>query len=236
MVSLIGIFNTDVKYPGIYIKVELIVMRDYLGQMETGINAVCGGYICEEEEKISGKDFHEYQHIYELAENDIPRIIRMPFLVTIFTLFENSVTQLLKYAQEKEKKSNGLKATKGNSLSARFNKYMAQTLDYDFQFDDRTMEKIAEISKIRNCIAHANGNVDSMNSDKAKEINDLVKKNIGVSVAFNQLDISYKYLVNSMGSVSDAIKDLMYFMEIRYGFRKVMDPIGSGVASNTGGR
>ncbi len=45
MASLEGLLNTDFSYPGIEIKIELLVMQEYLKQIEVGINAVCNSYL-----------------------------------------------------------------------------------------------------------------------------------------------------------------------------------------------
>ncbi|MCO7226626.1 hypothetical protein [Pleionea sp. CnH1-48] len=136
MVSLKGIFNTDANYPGIQIKVELSVIQKYLSLIETGVSSVCNKYLREEESKIDGLEYSEFSHIYQIAEDEIPRLIRTPYIVTIYTLFENSVTQLLNYAQERECKSLGLKDINGKSLQSKFNKYMAHIVLYEFEFNN----------------------------------------------------------------------------------------------------
>ena len=102
MASLKGIFNTDVNYPGINIKVELTVINEYLERMALGVKAICDEYIKDERKKNSGLEYYEYQYIYRIAEDEIPKMIRMPFLLTINTLFENSLIQLLNFAQKKK--------------------------------------------------------------------------------------------------------------------------------------
>ena len=212
------IFKVDMSYPGIEIKVELIVLGEYLSQMETGIKATCDSYIKAEEEKITDEEFHEYKHIYDIAENEIPRIIRLPIIVSIYTLYENSVTKLLDFAQEKEEKHLSLKDINGKSITSKFNKYMAHVLNYDFEFDNEFMQNISTINKIRNNIAHTNGNIDSISKEKVDEIKLVEKMKIGVSISGNHLDVSYDFINFSMLSSSKAIKKLMAYMEAKYDY------------------
>ncbi|MGK0271247.1 MAG: hypothetical protein ACI88H_001904 [Cocleimonas sp.] len=218
MASLKGILNIDVNYPGIQIKVELIVMQDYLSHMEVGVRAACNNYLSLEEKKVEGQDPEEYSYIYRIAEDEIPRIIRMPFLVSLYTLFENSVNQLLKYAQDKEGKELGLKDLNANSLPSKFNKYMEHVLGYEFKFDPKTMSSLSEIIKLRNCIAHANGNLESLSQNKANELINMEKDGVEITVVSNQINISYNYLCTSMGIIASALKDIMSYMEERYDF------------------
>jgi len=218
MVSLAEIIKFDHGYPGVEIKVELIVMNEYLSQSETGIKAVCDNYIKVEEQKHDNEDYYEYNYIYTI-EDEIPRIIRMPFVITIYSLLENSVTQLLRYGKVKEKIDSDLKDFKANTLLTQYNKYMEQALKYDFQFSNSAVKNITIINKIRNCIAHANGNFEGLSTNKINEIKDIEKMKIGVSTDYTQLDISYQFLEFSMRSVSKVIEDLMLYMENRYGFK-----------------
>jgi hypothetical protein len=215
MVSSKGILNTDFSYPGIQIKVELTVMQEYLSHMEVGIQAACDSYLLLEENKAEGQ---EYSYIYSIAEDEIPRIIRMPFLVSIYTLFENSVTHLLKYAQDKEDKVLGLKDINAKSLPSKFNKYMEHVLGYEFKFEAKSMSSLSEIIKLRNCIAHANGNLESLSMAKAEEIASMERNGTEITVTSSQLDISYNYLCQSITIIASALKSLMRYMEERYGF------------------
>ncbi|CAA0079557.1 Uncharacterised protein [BD1-7 clade bacterium] len=210
--------NLDLSSPSIQIRVELIVLREYLSQMEAGIKAVCESYVKIEEKKHfnSSAESHEYSYIYDLAEDHIPRIIRIPYLVSIYTIYENSVTQLLKYAQKKERAPLALKDINANSLSSKFNKYMAHILGYEFKFDAKTIQALSEITKLRNCIAHANGNLLSLPNGKTDEIIDIANRRSGIIVNAQQLDIKYEYLIEAMDIVSTALNGLMDYMDSKY--------------------
>ncbi len=218
MTDLTTIIKGDNDYPGVEIKVELIVMNEYLPQIEAGIKAVCDKYIKEERQKHDAEEYDEYNYVYTI-ENEMPRIIRMPFVISIYSLLENSVIQLLRYGKGKEHIESDLKDIKAKTLLSKCNKYMAQFLNYDFQFSNSAVENICTINKIRNCIAHTNGNFEALTTEKINEIKIIEKKNIGVSTASTQLDVLYEFLEFSMSSVSKVIYDLMVFMENRYGFK-----------------
>lgn len=219
MISLNGLLNLDMKYPGIEIKVELIVMQKYLSQMEIGIKAVCDAYLEEETKKYKDAEYYEYQDIYSIAEEEIPRLIRLPLVVSIYTLFENSITRLLSYAQSKESKELSLKDINGKSPASIFNKYMRHVLGFDFQISNTSMEELSKINKVRNCIAHANGNLSAMPDDKAKELRALKIAGLRIDSTSLQIDASYEFIKNSMESVEKTVRELMEFMENRYGFK-----------------
>ncbi|GGN37559.1 MULTISPECIES: hypothetical protein [Marinomonas] len=217
MVSLKGIFPMDLRYPGTEIKVELIVLRAYLSQMEKGVNSVCENYIMEEEKTFKDAEYYEYQHVYTIAEDELPRIIRMPFVVSIYALFENSVERLLDYAKIKENKELSLKDINGRSPLSKQNKYMKHVLGYDYQFSSTIMNKINNISKVRNYVAHANGNISNISKEKIKDLEKIADEVVGLTVDPKFIDISYDYLIHSMETIESSLKDLMNYMESKYG-------------------
>lgn len=208
----------DFRYPGIEIKVELIVLQAYLSQIENGVKSVCESYISAEMKKYSDSDFHEYQHVYQIAEDEMPRIIRIPFIVTIYAIFENSVARLLDYAKMKEEKELSLKDINGKSPISTQNKYMKHVLGYEYQFSNKIMRDIGQINTVRNYIAHCNGNIGSLSEDKIKKLKSISGKVVGLSIEPDVIDISYQYLESSMHTIESSLRELMSYMESRYGF------------------
>ncbi|MEJ2426398.1 MAG: hypothetical protein P8101_18485, partial [Candidatus Thiodiazotropha sp.] len=197
---------------------ELIVLQAYLSQMESGVKSVCDSYISEELKKYTDAEYHEYQHIYQIAEDEMPRIIRIPFIVTIYAIFENSVSRLLDYAKMKEEKELSLKDINGKSTISTQNKYMKNVLGYEYQFSNKIMEDIGQINTVRNYIAHCNGNIGSLSDDKIKKLESISGKAVGLSIESGVIDISYQYLESSMHTVESSLRELMSYMESRYGF------------------
>lgn len=217
MVQLPPIFKMGINYPGFEINVELLVMKEYLKQLQKGISAVCDLYITSEVKNYRDSEYDEYKHIYLIAEEEIPRIIRIPLVVSVYTIYENSITQLLHYAKEKESKGLSIKDINGKSITSTFNKYMKHILNYEFQISNRQMEKINALTKIRNCVAHANGNIESIGIEKVKELRALEGSEYEIIIESNKIDVSYEFLENSINDVEEIIKGLMSFMEQRYG-------------------
>lgn len=208
--------HIDLNYPGIEIKVEFIVLREYLEQMETSIQIVCGNYIKKEEANYRESEYNEYSYIYQVAKYDLPRIIRMPYIVTIYTLFENSVTQLLKYAQNRENKQLELKDINAKDLPQKCNKYMKHVLNYNFHLDDNFLNEINILNRVRNCIAHTNGSIEALTAENAKFLEQIAKQKNGISITSNQLDVSHTFILEFLQIIEEAVKNLMRYIEYRY--------------------
>jgi hypothetical protein len=99
------------------------------------------------------------------------------------------------------------------SLTSKYNKYLKYILEYDFQFSNIFMQEINEITKIRNCIAHANGNLETLSDSKRNEIEKIASAGRGVSVNQDKLDITFDYLNLITNIVFKEIERLMTFVE-----------------------
>jgi hypothetical protein len=196
----------------------LIVLQAYLSQIENGVKSVCESYVSEEMKNYPNSEYHEYKHIYQIAEDEMPRIIRIPFIVTIYAIFENSVARLLDYAKIREEKDLSLKDINGKSPISTQNKYMKHVLGYEYQFSNKIMEDIGQINTVRNYIAHCNGNIRLLSEDKIKKLKSISGKVVGLSIESDVIDITYQYLESSMHIVESSLRELMSYMESRYGF------------------
>lgn len=212
------ILNMDVKYPGIFIKVELTAIAEYLKQLDSGIDRICDNYITTELEKYEGAEYHEYQHVYDIAETEIPRLIRYPFSISTYSLFESSVIALLQYGKEKEDKKLSYRDINGRSQISRFNKYMQHILGYDFTFSSEQVQQLTLIYKIRNIMAHANGSLVDIEESEYKKLREMLCSVPGVSFGSWSLDVTSEYLKYSLCVVDGALRSLMTYMEDRYDF------------------
>lgn len=215
MVRLNRKFGFDVSYPGVGIKVDIIVMKEYLSQMNVGIAAVKNSYLKAEESNNNEWGHDEMSHIYYI-EDSMPRYIRTPFLISIFSLFENSTKQLLKYAQDKEGKSLSLKDINDRDLHLKHKKYIKHVLEFDFDFDHGEIDELKNINQLRNCIAHANGNIAATDARTKSLIQRLELEDKRVEVIDQQLDISYEYLVSSLETITSLLESLMSYIEAKY--------------------
>lgn len=138
--------------------------------------------------------------------------------MTIYAIFENSVARLLDYAKMKEEKELSLKDINGKSPISTQNKYMKHVLGYEYQFSNKIMRDIGKINTVRNYIAHCNGNIGSLSEDKIKKLKSISGKVVGLSIEPDVIDISYQYLESSMHTIESSLRELMSYMESRYGF------------------
>lgn len=209
--------NLDLNYPGIEIKVEFLVLHEYLSQIMVGINAACQAYLEQEIKKHEDSEYYEYQHIYSVAEEEIPRVILLPMIVSIYTLFDNSMTRLMAYAQQKEGKGLSIKDINGKSPSVTYNKYMKYVLGYEFQISEKDMEKLSAIGKIRNCVAHTSGVISALSEENINNLCKIKINGFSIDRTLKQVNVTNEFNLNALKIIQDVIQNLMQYMEHRYG-------------------
>ena len=89
----------------------------------------------------------------------LPRVLRVPFLVTLFTVYEAAVTQIASLVQKKKGIQISVEDLKGGLLD-RAKKYYGNVLEIQLSQDDRHWQRISLLFDLRNSIAHTNGRLD----------------------------------------------------------------------------
>lgn len=216
MASLKSILNMDVDYPGIGIKPEISIMRDYLALVESNIERIGSDYIDREEQKNNGITQEEYPYFYLIAEEEIPRIIRNPTFVSIYSLLESSISQLLEFGQKKEKRGLRFRDIGRGSLLVRANKYMENVLNYQFNFSNNQLTQLSEIYKVRNFIVHSNATLETMSNDLDKTLTRLDQKGYFNYTYMGQAGVTSLCISESFKFVETILLALMLYMENRY--------------------
>jgi hypothetical protein len=206
----------DFSFPGIEIKVESNVLKEYIFQVESGVNSICKKYMDTELDKYKGEHYLEYVHVYAIAEDELPRVILNPITLSIYALFESSINRLLIYCQNKENQVRSLKDIKGKSLLSRVNKYIEQVLLYDYKFSDSDIQTLTSLIAVRNCIAHANGDLNQLDQRKKNNLSKIINNRNDLSVFSEQICVSAQYLQNMFGLIDQLLRNFMLFIENKH--------------------
>ena len=99
----------------------------------------------------------------------LPRILRGPFLVTLFAVYETAVTEIGKLIQEKKGVQISLDDLRGDLLS-RAKKYYGNVLQFELSKGNQHWERLTLLSDLRNAIAHTNGLLDMMRQGTKRRI------------------------------------------------------------------
>jgi hypothetical protein len=166
---------------------ELFALDDHLNlienQMERLQKSECETLdIFIRKGKLSSEDpeWHEaiqnFDHRFDFL---LPRAFRGPFLVSLYAVYESSVTEIARMIQAAKGQSISLGDFRGDFLD-RSKKYFNHILKFNLCTDNNVWQGLKMLAELRNALAHANGRLEMLNSGNRKKIRNWEKQNIGI--------------------------------------------------------
>ena len=89
----------------------------------------------------------------------LPRVLRNPFLVSLFAVYESTVTEIAKAMQQKKSAGISIDDLKGDFLKHSKN-YYGHVLQFQLSLSNDNWQRLMLLSDLRNAIAHTNGRLD----------------------------------------------------------------------------
>lgn len=156
------------------------------------------------------------QQLYELIEGVLPRYFLGPILVTLWAIFESAIFEIAKEAKDQQKQMIGLGDINGDFLE-RTNKYFNHILKIDIKTRDRSWQHLRMFYVLRNALAHANGRLDNIKSEKDKnKIKKWAKKDIGINNINGSLLFTQEFVRETYSIVFQVIKNLTDQVTAKY--------------------
>jgi len=210
----------DLSFPLI---LDLMLIRDQIEGIDKSIEALAEQYQEREFKKYGDYDDPgEVRYVYQVAEEYLPNTVRMSVVVSLYTSLESNIEQLINYSRTKENQSTSLNeiVKESKTKMAGYQKFISEVLNFDFKFPEQVKENIQHINKIRNCIAHANGNLQHWPDDKVNELIKVTTKlnrqfKVEIESGYN-LRLSTKFLIWCLEVVEQAVKPFEEYLKKRY--------------------
>ena len=134
----------------------------------------------------------------------LPRILRGPFLVTLFSVYESSVTEVAGLIQEKQGMRISLDDLKGDLLK-RAKKYYKDVLNFKLYASNVNWTRLKKLSLLRNAIAHSNGRMNMISARTGETILGIE----GVNGESGYVIVDGALLRKAFALVNDELEDLM---------------------------
>lgn len=151
------------------VSVELDTLEEHLVLIEGHLERSIRTARCELKSKIQGltpDDEDEWDIPHQLhgykVEVTLPRILRNPFLVSLFAVYESTVTTIAGLVQEEKGQKLSLDDIRGSDFLERAKRYYKHILQFEISADNERWRRLKQLSDLRNAIAHANGRYDAI--------------------------------------------------------------------------
>lgn len=103
-----------------------------------------------------------WQDIREIQEHVLPRFMRGPFVVSVWASFEGAVRSVAKTMQSEAHSSIAFAGIRRPIFPVRARSYFATQFDFALDEDEDRFERLTDLYKVRNGLAHTNGLKEGM--------------------------------------------------------------------------
>lgn len=223
--SVKQLLDLDLDFPGISFGYESWALESYLNVLEEQISHAQDQYRLRAEralEKEKDKlEYHEYGtkllEIDEAANNQIPRFFRIGALISIWGLFESSITDFAVYVGKREKIGLAFRDVRANNFRSQTEKYFEGVLRIQLPWSPQERERLGQLQELRNFIAHRNGRIMDLPPEKEKEVKALIAKVAGVAIDGSSVVVSPAYIAEAAALIFELVGRLSQQLTRLYG-------------------
>lgn len=199
------------------VSMELKALEDYLETMEKQIDHIAASEklileaaIREQNIRPSDPEWHfEHQDYYHRVEFLFPRFFRGPFLVSLYAVYEVSVTEIARLLQKEQGKAISIDDLRGDDFLDRAKKYYKHILNFELCTDNEAWQQIKMLSEVRNAIAHTNGRIEMLRGRSKEKILDWEKKRIGIDTQWGYIAVDRAFVERTFSKVQSSLGDLV---------------------------
>jgi uncharacterized protein len=154
-------------------------------------------------------EYHfEQQELDYLLEVALPRLFRGPFLISLYAVYESSVTDIALLIQKQKAIQISINDLKGDFLE-RAKKYFKDVIKFKLFSGNEVWQRISMLFEIRNAIAYTNGRIEMLNKKTREKIVIWEKQKVGISSNSGYLVVEELFLRDTFRVVSDFLNDLV---------------------------
>lgn len=148
-----------------------------------------------------------HQEFYHLEDFLLPRLFRVPFLVSLYAVYESAVIEIASNIQKQKGITISINDLRGDFLE-RAKKYFKGIIDFKL-CSDRAWQKITMLSVLRNAIAHANGRMEMLKIEIKTKIKTWEKQKVGVSIVDGFVVVDESFTRETLSLVSSSLNNLV---------------------------
>lgn len=197
------------------IKIRLNDIKDYILEIESKFESDMDqiGKQLDKELKKKPLDPESKDYLIEFYSEDYQKIsetflstFRYSVLVSIYSIIETEMNSLCRHLKHINKLSLELTDLKGDGIG-RAKLYLEKVCNVDFPDDINSWANIQKLNKVRNCIVHAEGNVERVHNPA--QLKNIIKNTKGLKlVNKRRIFADKKYLENTILHVEDFLAQL----------------------------
>ena len=150
-----------------------------------------------------------WQWHFDHVDIVLPRILRYSFLVSLYAVYESTVTEVADLMRKRVGQKISLYDIRGSDFARRADKYYNHILQFQLSRDSQIWERVIVLSGLRNAIAHTNGRMDRLNKRARERIRKWETKLTGIECDTGYVIVSEDFLKETFTLVKGDLEDLI---------------------------
>lgn len=138
---------------------HLELIEDQIGREQRDARSNMEAKVLELDPKDEAEWSLLQQEYHYLVDFVVPRVLRNPFIVSLFAVYESTITEIAKLIQQKKGVAISIDDLKGDLLK-RSKKYYEHVVQFQLCLGNDTWQRLMLLADLRNAIAHTNGRLD----------------------------------------------------------------------------
>lgn len=215
--------DADPEIPALEIMAESYAIEEYLKALDERLSNIqkqtrfrLEAELRRSYPNIAADSTSEYYEIIRSTVSEtLPRFFVGVALVSIWAFYEAALEELANYMRRIGRISLAPKDLKGD-FNDQSRRYFAYVLRFPLPYDDHAFERLSQLNILRVCFAHDNGNLRNASDKRLEDIQNILRRSNGVSIAENQLTVTTGFVIDSYRFIEQCLERVLSVVLDRY--------------------
>lgn len=222
-VDIERVFN-EADYPGLKIAGTFVELDEYLRKLLEVVPYARDQALVRFQAELRTKakslsldDLKEsLAQIKWVTEDLMPKFFFGAFVLALWAAYELAVTRLANYVRKKENSALVISDLREPNTRRRLGRYIEAVMHEPLTVPPELCNRIDELLLVRNCMAHANGDLDVQREDRRKKAEDLAKANVGITILDNTIVVNELFAREYLKHVISFVNTMLTQVHAKY--------------------
>ena len=205
-------------YPVLRIAGEFVALERYLGLLDRFVPHIKVQTTLAEKARLRNKykswsraDLQDYYDELEwVTESLVPRFFHGSYVLAVVAAVESALKDLVDFSRSRSKIRLKFSDLKDRRTREAYELYLETLLHMPLKVPSGLTAKIDNLFLVRNCIAHANGDLAvERDGERKKQIQRLASQRVGISIRENEVLVEERFLSEGLSSSTKYVNALV---------------------------
>jgi hypothetical protein len=218
----------DPEYPGIRVLAAFFELQRYLEKLSDVVQFTQDqefvrfkAMLEKQGHKLVREDLQDKLEELEYVALDlVPRFFMGAFVIALSAAYESAIDDIANFVRSKEKAQLKISDLRESVTYKRITLYLETVLGTAYALRPALMVRLDELSDVRNCLAHANGNLTNEKEQRFRRLESLAKAGRGLTIRDKSLVVDHPFCRAYLGDVTEAVNSLLTRINEKYAKRR----------------